>query len=121
MIDLVSKARLSHVPGWESSVLDGYNGCFGFNFRGAPLRVICSDQLGWEHVSVSHGKRCPTWEEMCFIKDLFFDDEEVVMQLHPRKHEYVNCHPFCLHLWRPTAENPGRIPEPPSIMVGPRT
>jgi hypothetical protein len=87
--------------------------------RGRKLVIIASDGMGWEHVSV-HVKKgeaslTPYWEEMCFIKNLFWDDEDVVMQLHPRKSEYVNNHTNTLHLWRPTQ---GVIPEPPSILVG---
>ena len=52
---------------------------------------------------------------MCAIKDMFFDHEETVMQLHPPVSEYVNIHPYCLHLWRP---NNGRIiPRPPKEFV----
>lgn len=64
------------------------------------LRVIFSDGEGWDHVSVSTAQRCPTWEEMSYIKELFFDPEEVAVQFHPARSNYVNCHPFCLHLWR---------------------
>lgn len=60
-------------------------------------------------------ERCPTWEEMCFVKSLFWDDNEAVMQLHPPKSDWVNNHPYCLHLWKP---NNQQIPLPPSIMVG---
>jgi hypothetical protein len=85
-----------------------------------------SDGLGWQHVSISLIKehinrkkemvnRCPTWEEMCFIKSIFWDDEEPVMQLHPPKSQWVNNHPYCLHLWKP---NNIDIPLPLSIMVG---
>jgi hypothetical protein len=52
---------------------------------------------------------------MCFVKDLFWDDEDCVMQLHPKKSEYVNNSPFCLHLWRPIN---AIIPTPPHEMVG---
>lgn len=52
---------------------------------------------------------------MCFIKDLFFGPNECVMQLHPPKSEYINNHPYCLHLWRPQNIE---IPRPPQIMVG---
>jgi hypothetical protein len=72
----------------------------------------------WEHVSVSGNRRVPNWQEMCFVKDLFWAEEECVMQLHPPKSEYVNCHPFCLHLWR-SLEQP--IPTPNSILVGLKT
>jgi hypothetical protein len=89
---------------------------------GRMLRVIAS--LGyaelnvpWEHVSVSTDRNCPSWREMCYIKNLFWDKEETVMQLHPPESEWVNCHPHCLHLWRPTEQ---AIPLPPSILVGPK-
>ena len=75
-------------------------------------------QYGWEHVSVSTERHPPNWEEMCYVKGLFWEDEEVVMQLHPRKSDYVNCHPNCLHLWRPSD---GAIPTPDSVLVGPKT
>jgi hypothetical protein len=83
--------------------------------HGQILRVIASDQFGWEHVSVSRKDRCPTWEEMCQIKDLFWDDTDCVVQYHPPRSEYVNNHPHCLHLWRQVGCN---FPMPPSIMVG---
>lgn len=59
----------------------------------------------WDHVSVSlpDNSRCPTWDEMCFIKNLFFRDDETVVQFHPKKSEYINNHPYTLHLWRPHA------------------
>jgi hypothetical protein len=79
--------------------------------------VIASDGLGWEHISITviPEQRCPTWEEMCYIKSLFWDDEEAVMQLHPPHSTWVNNHPYCLHLWRPIAEP---IALPPPEMVG---
>jgi hypothetical protein len=84
------------------------------------LRILSSgawDNLDWEHVSVSLKNRCPNWQEMCFVKDLFWNEDEVVMQLHPAKKDYVNHHEYCLHLWRPTKVE---IPLPPRIMVGPK-
>jgi hypothetical protein len=56
----------------------------------------------WEHVSVSNVQRCPTWEEMAWVKDLFFEPEECVVQYHPPKSQHVNVADTCLHLWRPT-------------------
>ncbi|PJZ89517.1 DUF7694 domain-containing protein [Leptospira levettii] len=79
--------------------------------------VISSDGEGWEHVSVSiiGEKRTPTWEEMCAIKNLFWDEEDAVIQFHPPKSEYVNCHPYVLHLWKPIGME---IPRPPTDLVG---
>lgn len=85
------------------------------------LRCMISDGQGWEHVSVSidqMGKRTPSWDEMCFVKATFWDDEDEVMQFHPKRSEYVNHHPGCLHLWRPTEQV---IVLPPSIFVGPKS
>ena len=78
---------------------------------------------GWEHVSArvkghtAKDDRCPTWEEMCWIKQLFWEDDETVIQYHPPRKEYVNCHPFVLHLWRNTKTE---VIRPPSILVGPK-
>ena len=105
---------------------DGNNGAFLLESPepGWRMALIASDGDGWEHVSIhayrNEGaqQRCPTWKEMCYVKRLCWDREDVVMQLHPRESEYVNCHPFTLHLWRPTTAT---IPEPPAEFVGPKT
>lgn len=98
---------------------DGGNGAFKVFINGRSFFVIASNGAGWEHVSVSpHNRKqgsCPTWDEMCAIKDMFFEPEETVIQYHPPKSDYVNNHPYCLHLWRPIGQE---IPRPPSIMVG---
>lgn len=93
------------------------NGCFKVFVNGRSFFVVASSGGGWEHVSVSpcNQKRCPTWEEMCAIKDMFFEPEEVAVQYHPRHSEYVNMHPYCLHIWRPIGVE---MPTPPSIFVG---
>lgn len=80
----------------------------------APLRIIASDGEGWEHVSVSLPERCPTWAEMCLVKNMFWDDADCVVQFHPPSSEYINNHSYCLHLWRPTGHD---IPTPPSRLV----
>jgi len=61
--------------------------------------------------------RTPNWAEMCFIKDIFWEEEEAVVQFHPPKSDYVNHHPYCLHLWRPVFS---KLELPPSILVGPK-
>lgn len=94
----------------------GNNGAFWLMLRHSQkVFAIASDMMGWEHVSVSRKDRVPTWDEMCQVKALFWGDEDCVVQFHPPKSEYVNNHPFCLHLWRPVGSE---FPLPPSIMVG---
>ncbi len=87
-----------------------------------PVKAMACDgeETGWEHVSVSlddGGKqdRCPSWSEMCAVKELFWNDDEAVIQFHPPKSEYVNQHAGCLHLWRCVNQS---LPLPPSILVG---
>lgn len=87
----------------------------GFAVQINALRIIASWGMGWEHVSVSTERRCPLWDEMCYIKSLFWRDDESVVQFHPSRDRYVNNHPYCLHLWRPTEET---FPMPPTYMVG---
>lgn len=84
--------------------------------------VIASDGMdstGWEHVSVHgitpRGKFTPQWGQMCFIKDLFWDAEDCVIQFHPPKSEYVNVAKNVLHLWRKVGTNPET---PPKILIG---
>ena len=98
-----------------SSESDGNNGMFVLQTRKAVLKIVVSDGMGWEHVSVSTGDRCPTWDEMCQVKALFWDNEDCAVQYHPAQTEYVNNHLYCLHLWRPVE---GGLRIPPSIMVG---
>lgn len=103
---------------------DGPNGVFNFKQQygsGSVTNffIIASSGNGWEHVSVSLDRdRCPTWEEMCKVKDLFWDEEDAVFQFHPPKSQYVNQHPYCLHLWRKIGAD---IELPPSEMVGMKT
>lgn len=111
-----------------STAADGNNGHFVIPFSNrAKAFVIASDGMGWEHVSVHvfsltrSGKytirqeRTPTWAEMCRIKDMFWGEDDTVIQIHPPKSEYINNHKHCLHLWRPVGL---KLPAPPSILVG---
>ena len=102
---------------WVSKDTDDF-GLFFIKYKSSqiPLKVLSSGWKGdeWYHVSVSLPNRCPTWEEMCFIKELFFGDN-VAIQFHPKKKDYVNNHPYCLHLWCNMKEE---IKTPNSNLVG---
>lgn len=100
---------------------DGNNGQFWISSLKLKraLFVQASDGAGWEHVSVSVYNRTPTWAEMQYVKDLFWDSDDVVVQFHPPRSEYVNCHPYCLHMWRKAGSN-DFCERPPAILVGPQ-
>lgn len=109
----LGRDRVGH---WASTDRDGHNGRFvvdGPLFR--QLLIIGSDGAGWtadgmpgepwEHVSVSVLGRhvTPTWAEMDFVKNLFWGEDETVVQLHVPKADHISLHPGCLHLWRPAS------------------
>lgn len=114
MFQVPEQFRVSH-PIMGGTKADGNNGLFVIPFESYELQVIASDGGNWEHVSVSMKNRTPSWKQMCFIKDLFWGEDDTVIQYHPAKSEYVNNHEHCLHLWRPLKE---KLPTPPSIFVG---
>ena len=102
---------------WGSDPQDGFNGAFELGI----LHIISSTGVhpaaaGWEHVSVSVVDRCPTWEEMCIVKQLCWADTETVIQFHPKASEYVSHHPYTLHMWK----HKGGHTLPPSMLVGPK-
>lgn len=103
-------------PKLGSDDSDGNNGLFQFAIQGYIFNCIASDGLDWEHVSITIDRnRTPNWEQMCFIKDVFWDEEDIVVQYHPSKSQYVNMHPYCLHLWRNTKYD---IISPPPELIG---
>jgi hypothetical protein len=96
--NLIDKFRKPHPE--RGTTLKGVSyGWFEIN----GMRVMSSgshDESEWEHVSISLPRRTPTWVEMCFVKSLFWEPEETVVQFHPKQSEYVDDHSFCLHLWK---------------------
>jgi hypothetical protein len=68
---------------------------------GVGSRQVISAPTGWEHVSAEADGRTPTWDEMCWIKSLFWDPEECVIEYHPPASKYVRDNSYRLHLWRP--------------------
>jgi hypothetical protein len=108
----VTEGRMSSEHG------DGPYGAFLFGH----LRIIANgadfpESEGWEHVSVSCEDRCPTWAEMQLVKEQFWTDDETAVQFHPSKSNYINHHPYCLHLWR---NKDNLFQTPPKWMIGPK-
>lgn len=56
----------------------------------------------WEHVALNGlmQRECPIYLDMCRLKHTFWNDDEIVIQIHPSQSEYVNIQPYTLHLWR---------------------
>lgn len=70
-----------------SSVLDG------------ELQLIVGQEpkIGW-HMSISHSRRYPTWNEIKEARYKFCPDEVTMAMILPPKSEYVNVHPTTFHL-----------------------
>lgn len=81
--------------------------------------LFADDEDGWEHVSVSprgskreRDKPCPTWVQMCEVKDVFWGKDEGVVQFHPPESHYlhgIGGDTNILHLWRPIDDDWSRI------------
>ena len=86
------------------------------NINGIKCSLIFSWYGGWKHVSIMpyDKKIIPSWNDMCKLKNMFWSENEAVMQIHPRKEDYVNTAKNCLHLWKPTEED---MPLPPKEFV----
>ena len=84
------------------------------------FKCLVGTGMGWDHVSVTVRNPkagvdiTPTWDEMCHIKDIFFDKTECVVQYHPIETDYVNFSKHTLHLWR---QQNIEFPTPNRLMV----
>lgn len=129
-LDHIQKYSVPH-PIWGEKG-KGKEGMFRIPFKKKYLLMVIAsdggDEEEWEHVSVSlrgvgkgrYDKRLfnpleslPTWEMMCFVKDLFFEKDETVIQFHPPEKDYVNIAEV-LHLWR---KKDHEVELPPLYMV----
>lgn len=68
------------------------------------VRVLFSarteaDGKRWLHVSLSRPNRLPTWSDIRKVKDIFVGRDRLAIQVFPRQADYVNIHPYVLHLW----------------------
>lgn len=83
----------------EHDNFGGWGFCHLFGQRKSCM-IILSFGGGWDHVSAAYEDRTLTWDEMNRIKDIFFHENEIAIQIHPKKENYINTHPYVLHLWR---------------------
>ena len=121
MFHAPNEYRITTGP-FASSSLDGNEGAFEILRNQCLLICISSAMLRWQHVSCHKiitqqrrkARKIPTWNDMCFVKGLFWDEEDCVIQYHPPKSQYVNDNPFVLHLWLPVGIE---IPLPPRELI----
>lgn len=119
MFKVPERYRVKEGPLGSDSEIDN-SGAFEIPIKDENYLAIAAQDLGWEHVSISRivawgrKNRPPRWEIMCEIKNIFWSRDTCVLQYHPAEKDYINCHPYTLHLWRPIDQ---KFPTPPKIMV----
>lgn len=90
-------------PAWRC-VVKGDDGCRYQHATTGQVVIlsVCREADGkrWVHLSTSFASRLPTWEELRFTKNLFLGRDVTALQVLPKEREYVNVHPYTLHLWR---------------------
>ena len=90
------------------------NDCKAYR-TGNNLAVICGQEfcgphgeLRW-HISVSHAKRNPTWEEIHDLRYRLIPDDAMMVMFLPPKWQYVDLHRYCFHLFEISEEEAPRI------------
>lgn len=67
-------------------------------FRKGKLAILV-DRMGGEwHMSISHEKRYPTWDEIKQARYDFIPNAVTMAMILPPKEQYVNLHEYCFHL-----------------------
>lgn len=96
------RPRLVH-PDWRL-VQAGEDG-EAYQHRRRPLTLIWSvaeekDGRWWQHLSVSHHDRPPTWVELVEAKEWVMGTDTYAYQVAPPRRFYVNQNPNVLHMFR---------------------
>lgn len=68
------------------------------HYRIGECNAYYTVDAGKHHISISHTKRLPTWDEVKASRGLVPDDVTMAMLLPPGE-DYINIHNFCFHLW----------------------
>ena len=63
------------------------------------ISIILATEQNRVHLSISHPKRYPTWDEIHYIRDKLTDPSKVFVMIMPPREYYVNIHKNCFHLW----------------------
>ena len=99
----IEKHRLKGNPDYPAGDKGTMQG--SFYFEEEHLLVVVKSINKWESCEVAvcgfiaggieYATRCPTWNEMCFVKDMFWSEDEVCIQYHPDKKNYMGNVPGC--------------------------
>lgn len=105
LVDLEFKTLLQHIEKnyWPEEYLESPKGWFATYFPTIgcmPTHFTIMQK--WEHafLDLELLNRTPTWREMNVLKRFYWKHNETVIQIHPKRSEYVNFNKYRLHLWK---------------------
>lgn len=61
--------------------------------------IFVTIENGGYHLSISHLTRLPTYDELKAARYKYCPDNCYMAQIFPPKADFVNLHPFCLHVY----------------------
>jgi hypothetical protein len=89
-------------PGWHLTEerLDGAR-WDNHKKRLIVIASIAKEQDGktWMHLSMSHHRRVPTYDELVYLKRHWAGEDRKCIMVLPKKEEHVNINPRVLHLF----------------------
>lgn len=68
-------------------------------FKEGELTIIVSIDAGFWHLSISHPRRYPTFDEIKDARYKYIPNNVQMAMMYPPKEQYVNVHNNCFHLW----------------------
>ncbi|MDE5860853.1 MAG: hypothetical protein K2H28_01515 [Ruminococcus sp.] len=68
----------------------------------------------WEQVYISRVSNRPKWDELCETKEIFWNDDECVIQYIPSESMHKDKYNNCLYLWKSVSVE---IPIPPETLI----
>ena len=69
------------------------------------ILVLESQDADRHHISLSHKKRLPTWDEVKIVREKLCDNTKFYVMVLPPSKYYVNLHEYCFHLWEVKSED----------------
>ncbi len=86
------------------------------------LSVIVSierhDEKLWQHCSIAHPKRMPSYDELTFMRRHWMGAEIPAIMVFPAREHHVNTHKFCLHLYACLEPGGSGLPEFSTMVPG---
>lgn len=87
---------------WSTEQFDKFGRKYVHNLTFQTVIVSVSEEADgqiWAHLSTSFPSRLPTWGDLRKAKDMFLGEDKRAIQVFVPTSEWVNIHPYCLHLF----------------------